>query len=92
MYQFYPTPNLKEQTTSPGKLRQPGEPAIEGHVHLKMMSERSVKIDSAMGSVGFLADRKDYLQVHDMQVFDFPSQKQMLRSVSGWTLAIKNQE
>lgn len=71
LYQFFPEPNLKDPWSSHGGFRQPGQPAIEGHVQLETRSEQSFKIDHATGSMAFLANRSNYLEVEEMQVFDF---------------------
>jgi hypothetical protein len=38
------------------------DPSVEGHIYLETRSSESVEIDKAAGSVGFLANKNDYLR------------------------------
>jgi len=44
------------------------DPSIEGHVELEIKSNGVLKIDKVLGSVGFLAQDKDYLQTEHLYV------------------------
>lgn len=45
--------------------------SIEGHVYLETRSSCSVKVDGAVGSVGFLANRSNYLHTEYLYTGNF---------------------
>jgi hypothetical protein len=63
-FQFYPIPNAKEQSDCDEGASKPN---IQVHItRLKMLKSPSVQIDSAMGSLGFLAQNRSYLRFRDL--------------------------
>jgi hypothetical protein len=65
--QFYPIPNAKELSDSDKNSKKAFKPKIEAHiVRLKMRKSTSVQIDSATGSLGFLAHQRSYLRLRDL--------------------------
>ncbi|KIM71710.1 hypothetical protein PILCRDRAFT_93742 [Piloderma croceum F 1598] len=62
----YPIPNVKNLLDGDKSTGRTSKPNIEAHiVRLKMLGSPSVQIDSATGSVGFLAHDRSYLRFSD---------------------------
>jgi hypothetical protein len=65
--QFYPIPNVKNLSDGDKSTDRASKPNIEAHiVRLKMLGSPSVQIDSATGSLGFLAHDRSYLRFSDL--------------------------
>lgn len=65
--QFYPIPNAKELSDSDKTTWRAAKPKIEANiVRLKLQHSDSVQIDSASGSLGFLANDRSYLLFRDL--------------------------
>ncbi|KAF8224324.1 hypothetical protein L208DRAFT_491211 [Tricholoma matsutake] len=78
---FYPLPNSKDQSGHKAMIFEPS--SIEGHVYLETRSSRSVEIDGAVGCMGFLAKKCNYLHTEHLisRGYDQPNVKfKLIRS------------
>jgi hypothetical protein len=69
--QTYPLPNSKTQSENKGSKKGASEPSIQGHVYLETRSSKSVQVDRAAGTVGFLANDRDYLHTEYLYAHQF---------------------